>query len=169
MSIKCNSGKVVKKTRSFMGYFHNNNAIMEICDACPNSDKNIPVCKECYGKIVLIKYDCFDDKEKGFITKIELDKDYFNKKGDNIIEHFKASSLEKQFIITSEIVKHDNKAPISTFMWNAYDRPTTHKTDCSKCKIKYNDYPPCKQTEENKALGLPKNFCSIQKQKRMKF
>jgi len=169
MSIKCKSGKTVKKTKSYMGYFKNNNAIMEVSDSCPNADKNFSMCKECYGKIILIKYDYFDDKEKGFITKVEVDRDYFKNVDYNIVEYFKASSLERQFIITSEIVKHDNKTPISTFMWNAYDRPTTHKTDCSKCKIKHNDYPPCKQTEENKALGLPKYFCGIQKQKRMKF
>lgn len=152
-----------------MGYYENSDAIIEICDICPNTDKNISGCKNCYGKIVSVKYDFFDVKTKNFITKTISAKDYFETKNGLIVENLNATELEKKCIIIGEIIKNKSNSSLPTFLWSAYDRPTTYKTDCIKCKKVYNNIPPCQQTEENINKGLPKHYCGRQKQKRVKF
>jgi len=168
MAINCI--KKLRNTKKYQIIFRGNDGELEVVENCPYSDKE-KKCFNCYGKVAKVSYQDFNPKTGKFEKKIIIKKNTYSNSLNKISEKLEANKIISECSIIREIQKKEQKNKIgrSTFLWTAYDRPETYKTDCKKCKQTHSNYPPCQQVEENRKKGLPDHFCAEQKQRKVMF
>ena len=139
-------------------------------DICPNAgfmDNNI--CKNCYGKVILVDLDEFNKKTKEFAPSKKIYRDTFTINKFGVVKELNATKFINECDILSRTsTDTKNNCGAMTSPWIAFDRPISWKTDCAECKAKF-DITPCKNMEKNRAEGKSDYFCDQQKQRRIVF
>lgn len=168
--IRCGDKKVSITSKLFVKKDNTCGKIL-VVDGCPHANQKCDSeCKNCYGKLIAIDVDEFNETTQDYKTVRTNLRDHFVFNGKRIIAKMDATDYINSCDILSSS-DEDKKDDIGSLQspWFYGDRPDTWRTDCAMCKQKYGEQTPCKNVDKNKENGKPNNFCSEQKQRILKF